>query len=137
MTTKIDRVVHANQLIQAIAAHGRRFFYCKSKDRYARMEIDARGRVWFVDDYSEKRVFTHQASYRRWAGFTHGGTLRALVEDMRDYIMKGTPVPRWKIAIRQLGKPEQDVWGYGFEAAEAVRAAAFALPLMEPAKEPA
>ncbi|WP_198387826.1 hypothetical protein [Burkholderia ubonensis] len=93
------------------------------------MEIDARGRVWFVDDYTQKRIYTHDTR-GRWRGFTHGGTLRALVEDMRDYIMNGTPVPRWKIAIRQLGNPERDVWGYGFEAAEAVRKAAFALPIM-------
>lgn len=129
-TTKIDRAVHANALIQVIAAHGRRFFYCKSKDRYARIEVDARGRVWFVDDYSERRVFTHQPGHSRWKGFSHGGTLRALIEDMRDYIMNGTPVPRWKIAIRQLGRPEQDIWGYGFEAAEAVRTAAFTLPIV-------
>ncbi|MEM5371324.1 hypothetical protein V4C53_35565 [Paraburkholderia azotifigens] len=127
---KIDRVVHANLLIRAIASHGRRFFYYSEGDRYARFELDARGRVWFIDDYSERRIYTHAPSYRRWKGFTHGGTLRSLVEDMRDYIIKGTQVPRWKIAIRQLGKPEDDIWGYGFDAAEAVRKAAFALPIM-------
>jgi hypothetical protein len=131
--TKLDRAVHANALIQVIAAHGRRFFYCKSKDTYARMEIDARGRVWYVDDYSRERVYTH---YRyNWRGFSHGGTLRGLVEDMRDYIVRGERIPRWKIAI-----PRDDgsnIWGYSKEAAEAVRAAAFALPIMEAEQEPA
>jgi len=126
---KIDRVVHANQLIQVIAAHGRRFFYCKSKDTYARIELDARGCVRFVDDYTQKPVYTH---YRYdWKGFTHGGTLRALVECMRDYIMTGEKIPRWRIATYQLGNRSENIWGYSLEAAEAVRAAAFALPIME------
>lgn len=126
MTTKLERVEHANALIQVIAAHGRCFFYCKSKGTTAHIELDARGRVWFVDDYSRKRIYTH---YRyHWSGFSHGGTLRGLVEDMRDYITRGKHIPRWKIAI-----PRDDgsnIWGYSPEAAEAVRAAAFALPIM-------
>lgn len=127
--TRQDRVVHANQLIQVLAAHGRRFFYCKSKDTYARMEIDARGRVWFIDDYTQKRVYTHDTR-GRWRGFTHGGTLRTLVECMRDYIINGTPIHRGRIATKQLGDSDDDIWGYGPEAAAAVREAAFALPIM-------
>ena len=53
---------------------------------------------------------------------------------MRDYISKGTRVPRWKIVIQQLGHNdlEHNIWGYPVEAAQAVRAAAYALPIIEP-----
>lgn len=126
---KQQRVEHANQLIQVIAAHGRKFFYSKTAGRVARIEIDARGRVWFVDDYSERRIYTHTP--HRWRGFTHGGTLRSLVEDMRDYIIRGERIRRWKIAPA-YSHSDGDIWGYGSEAAAAVRAAAYALPIMEP-----
>lgn len=126
MSTKLERVEHANALIQVIAAHGRRFFYCESKDRTAHIELDARGRVRFIDDYTGKPIYTH---YRYdWRGFSNGGTLRSLVEDMRDYIMCGDYIPRWKIAIPR--NDGSNIWGYSKEAAEAVRVAAFSLPIM-------
>jgi len=128
--TKAERVEHANALIRVIASHGRRFFYYEKGDRYARMELDAGGRVWFVDDYSEKRVYTQQRAYNRWRGFTHGGTMRSLVECLRDYITRGEKVPCWRIATPQLGDSPDDIWGYGPDAAAAVREAAFALPIM-------
>lgn len=125
-----QRVEHANELIRLIGSYGRRFFWSAEHQRFAHIELDARGRVWFIDDHTGMRVFTHCAN-GRWKGFTHGGTLRSLVDDMRDYITFCTPVPRWKIAIKQMGDPTQDVWGYGLEAAEALRAEAFKLPIIE------
>ncbi|SCZ33073.1 MULTISPECIES: hypothetical protein [Burkholderia] len=136
MSTKIERVEHANNLIRAIASHGRRFFYHADGDRYAKLELDARGRVWFVDDYTQKRVYTHDTR-GRWRGFTHGGTLRSLVERMRDYITTGWPLPRGVIAPPYLGgDADGNVWGYEREAAAAVREAAFALPIMAPPPRP-
>lgn len=130
MSTKIERVEHANNLIRAIASHGRRFFYHADGNRYAKLELDARGRVWFVDDYTQKRVYTHDTR-GRWRGFTHGGTLRSLVERMRDYITTGWQLPRGVIAPPYLGgDADGNVWGYEREAAAAVREAAFALPIM-------
>ncbi|WP_345815328.1 hypothetical protein AAGS40_23415 [Paraburkholderia sp. PREW-6R] len=118
-STKHDRVVHANQLIQVIAAHGRRFFYCKSQDTYARIELDARGRVWFVDDYTQQRFYTHHEG--RWSGFSHGGTLRGLVECMRDYITRGEQIGRWRIGTH---------WGYSEASLDLVKSAAFSLPII-------
>ncbi|GJH00234.1 hypothetical protein [Paraburkholderia terrae] len=135
MSTKVDRAVHANQLIRAIASHGRRFFYNARADRYARIELDVAGRVWFIDDYRESRIYTHRRGSWNRMGFSHGGTLHSLVDDMREYIVHGTRIPRWKIAIRQLGNRSENIWGYSPEAAEAVRAAAYALPIMEPEKD--
>jgi hypothetical protein len=50
---------------------------------------------------------------------------------MRDYIMLCKPVPRWKIATKQMGDTTKDIWGYGLEAAETLRAEAFKLPIIE------
>lgn len=134
MSTKQERVEHANQLIRIIGSHGRRFFYYAKDTRYARFEL-RNGRVYFIDDYSDRAIYTHRTGFTsHWRGFTHGGTLRALVEDMRDYITDGTPVPAWKIVIKQLGASglEGNVWGYDVESAQAVRAAAYQLPIIGP-----
>lgn len=137
MSTKQERLQHANDLIKAIGSHGRRFFYSAERDAFACLEL-RNGRVWWIDDYMGRCVFTHRTTFTNgWRGFSHGGTLRSLVEDMRDYITHGTPIPRWKIVIQRLSAADDDlgdnVWGYSEEAARAVRAAAYALPICGPA----
>lgn len=130
MTTKQERVEHANQLIQVIAKHGRRFFYNKTHDRVARIEL-RRGRVYFVDDYSGKAIYTHETVFtNRWRGFSHGGTLRSLVERMRDYIMTGDRIQLGFIAPSYRDVANGDIWGYGSEAAYLVRTEASALPII-------
>jgi hypothetical protein len=144
---KQERLEHANALIKIIASHGRRFFWHRGSivwnegtkaptfvpaDRYAQFEL-RKGRVYFVDEYTGKAIYTHRTVLGNgWRGFSHGGTLRALVEDMRDYILNATPIPRWKIVIQQRSKNdlEDNIWGYDVEAALAVRAAAYALPII-------
>jgi hypothetical protein len=113
--TKQERVLHANQLIAAISRHGRRFFYSSSKGRTASMEIDSRGKVWFIDDYTGKRIYTHYE--RHWRGFSHGGTLKDLVKLMRDYIRTGERINIDFIAPnRGILDGSHDMWGYGDEA---------------------
>lgn len=127
-----ERVKHANALIRVIASYGRHFFYNAQHDRFARIELDQRGRVWWVDDYTGTRIFTHQTPFgNRWRGFSHGGTLRHLAELMREYITAGTLIHRGYIApAMSYG----DLWGYGEAGATAVQAAAFELPIMAPPK---
>lgn len=128
MTTKQERVEHANALIRAISSHGRRFFYSYEHDRVARMSIDPRGKVWFIDERTNVRIYTHYQY--RWRGFSHGGTLRDLVIAMRDYIRTGQKIPRHQIATER-GWSGGNVWGYGPDAASAVRDECFVLPIME------
>lgn len=116
--TKTERAVVANRFIEAIASCGRMFF--AHKERVSRFEVDARGRVWFIDGYTGRRIYTHYKYH--WRGFTEGGTLRALVENLRDFIRTGEtpklnfgPWPRWL--------SDGDMWGYG-EDMEKVRSAA-------------
>jgi len=129
-TEKQQRVDHANELIKVVAAHGRRFF--SSKERVAHIEL-RRGRVYYVDAYTEKAIYTHKTPFgNEWKGFTEGGTMCLLVEDMRDYIMTGKRIMRWKIVIQQMGESglENNVWGYDVESARAVREAAYELPII-------
>ena len=127
---KQERVAHANALIRAIGSHGRRFFYNREADRYASLELDARGRVWWIDDYRGARVYTHDVMGHstRWRGFSHGGTLRSLAEDMRDYVLTGQPIHHGRIAQRSLAS-DQNIWGYGEDAAQALRAETEAMPI--------
>lgn len=79
--------IRPHQVIRIIADQGRRFFYSQAVNRYASMEIDPRGKVWLIDNYSGKRIFTHNTVWGgKWRGFSHGGTLKDLVKDFRDYI---------------------------------------------------
>ncbi|GIU39132.1 hypothetical protein TUM4637_40820 [Shewanella hafniensis] len=121
------RVKNANELIKVISEHGRKFF--EHKGVIATLELDKRGRVWLVDEYSKARVYTHYSG--KWSGFHHGGTLRDLVCAMRDYITNGTLIPLDWIAPTRCNPENGDIWGYGKEAAAAVRAAAAQLPIIK------
>lgn len=134
LVNKQQRAEHANQLIQIIAAHGRQFFRCSKTGNVARMEVDSRGRVWFHDYYTQKRIFTHETPFgNKWRGFTSGGTLRSLVEDIRDYIVSGKLLSRGLIGPQRFDS--SNIWGYEPTAMEACRSECFALPIMAPAKE--
>jgi hypothetical protein len=129
--SKAERVEHANQLIQVIARHGRRFFYDQKSDTTARLEVDHRGKVWFHDHYSKARVYTHPATFgNSWRGFTHGGTLRQLVEDMRDYVMTGRQI--WISSLGpQRNSDQSNIWGYEELAMAKVRKEGSLLPIID------
>ena len=123
---RIKRLAEVNVFMQAMAGHGRKFF--RHGDSVSWLEMDVRGRIWFFDSYSRKRIYTH---YRgRWKGFTNGGTLKALVEALRDYVMTGK-----KLSQGRLWWPDWycngDLWGYGEEGMEPVRHVAITLGLVE------
>lgn len=145
MNAKQARLQHANDLIRVIASHGRRFFWHAGvnvldpatkavtwvpAERYASLELRS-GRVYFIDDYTQKSIYTHKTSIpSRWRGFSHGGTLRALVEVMRDYIIHGITLHPEYIAPERIN-PGSNIWGYSQEEAISVREAAFKLPIIK------
>lgn len=121
MNDKLKRCEEVNVLLVVIASCGRRFF--GHEGRVAFFEVDPRGRVWFTEEYSQRRIYTHKTG--KWKWFHHGGTLRSLCGDLAAYIAKGTPVPNhfgpwpdWYC--------EGDLWGYGGDMAN-VRDAAQAV----------
>lgn len=105
---KQDRVEKANQLLSIIASCGRNFF--KHGGQVSFFRLDQHGRVWFVDAYTGRPIYTHYTK-GRWIGFSEGGTLRDVVIRLRDFITIG----------KQLGKTfgpfpdwysDGDPWGY-------------------------
>ena len=114
--TKPERLAIANEIIRIISSHGRRFFH--HEGRISQFSLDDRGKLWLTDKYTKKRIYV--AYKYRWRGFSNGGTLRCLIENLRDFIQRGD-------AIRRHFGPwpdhlcDGDLWGYGFEAAETMR----------------
>lgn len=123
---RLERLQHANDLIKAISEHGRRFFWSERDKRLARLEMDERGKLWWIDNYRGTRVCVERfgGHEHRWQGFSHGGTLKRLVQMMRDYVKNDTPISSWYIA--------QDCWGYSPEEAAACREKAISNPAIVP-----
>lgn len=127
------RATDANKLVGAIASCGRRFFdhtvtwggRPREGGAVSHFAVDASGRVWFVDGYRGDRIATLHPNCR-WRGFSEGGTLRQLVEQLSRYVMWGAGPdlilawPKWACG--------GDPWGYGDDM-EAVREAARCLGL--------
>ena len=110
-----------------IASYGRRFF--THQGRVSRFELDAGGRVWFVDAFAGARIYTHHTN-GRWRGFSEGGTLRSLVIALRDYIQTGKPVPSGHLGPWPDWYSAGDPWGYG-DAMPLVTKAAVELNLIQ------
>ena len=128
--SKAERLGHANALIKVISSHGRRFFYNAKAGTIGSLELDTRGRVWWIDDYRGARIYT--AYQGRWRGFSHGGTMRGLIRALREYIQHGKPLHPEYIA---LAMSYRDMWGYGTDAAKAVRTEAHKLPMFAAAQQ--
>jgi len=116
MATKHERMVVANLVIEAISQFGRQFFL--HKGRVSKFELDSRGRLWFIDGYTQRRIYV--AYEGKWRGFTEGGTLRDLIKNLGGFIRSGDPIRRrfgpWPEWIC-----DGDLWGYG-ESMGALRA---------------
>lgn len=121
---RLERLEHANRLIKVISDHGRRFFWCESKKRLARLELTDNGKLYWIDDYSGKAVYTGKiGGYdHKWRGFTHGGTLKSLAQQMCSYVNTGERI--------RLGYIAQDCWGYSKEDAITTRDKAFRIPII-------
>lgn len=122
--TKEERLEKANEFIAVIASCGRQFF--KHKGFVSTLELSPTGRVFFIDYYTRKRIYTHR-KYCRWDGFTSGGTMKMMVESMRDFITKGNMM-RAEYFTYDIGNGFGNPWGYGKDILK-VRDAAIRLGL--------
>lgn len=118
---KQDRCNRANALLQVIASTGSRFF--RHGSRVSQFYLDGRGRLWLNDRWNRKPVYTHYKG--EWKHFSQGGTLKALCEALRDFVIHGK---RFTFTGRH--------WGYG-EDMSAVISAARALEILPAEPEPA
>lgn len=105
-----QRCRKANALIMVIASCGRTFFRSRA-GRFAYLEVDDRGRVWFISEWKGERVYTHRSG--RWRGFHHGGTLKNLIEALRDFIMKDKRLNPYIFGPWGEWVCGGDLWGYG------------------------
>ncbi|MDK9789774.1 hypothetical protein [Vibrio sp. D431a] len=107
---KKERVEHANALLINFSSVGAKFFL--HNGGASQFEVDTHGKIWFLDKCSDRRVYVYREG--RWKGFTEGGTLRTLIEALRDYIRTGEKIsPRFVVpAFYSYG----DVYGYGVAA---------------------
>ncbi|WP_272962304.1 hypothetical protein [Alcanivorax jadensis] len=107
MNDQQERLNSVNEFIQIIAICGRKFF--RHKGNVSAMELDEQGRVWFIDDYTGHRIYTHYK--HEWQSFTSGGTMKRLVEFFRDHIVSGDTLNPRYFEINKMwcsGHP----WGY-------------------------
>lgn len=117
---RLLRLDICNKAIVLIASYGRKFFslngdgrHMSDVDRISRFEIQAHGKLWFIDKYTQRPIYV---AYRRgrWRGFSEGGTLRSLICEMADWINGKRP----DFPIGFFGPWPQvmcggDLWGYG------------------------
>lgn len=111
MDKKTERAKKVNQLLEAIAERGRGFFNYPKRYGVSRFDVDARGRVWFVDGWTGKRIYLH---YKYWGkGFSEGGTLKSLVDALMKFIRDGEMVPASHLGPWPEWVCGGDLWGYG------------------------
>jgi hypothetical protein len=103
------RLDAANEFIKVIASCGRNFFTHESFVSY--MELSEHGRVFFIDYYTKKRIYTHR-KYCHWDGFTSGGTMKSIIEALRDFIKKGETL-RLSYFFYYPRADHTHCWGYG------------------------
>lgn len=119
--TRRQRIEAANEVIFQVASFGRRFFYNETHDRVARFEQSLDGKLWFRDDYTNKLCYT---AYRyNWRNFSHGGTMRSLIDALAHYIRTGEPISRGYFGPWRKIFCNGDLWGYGDDAMQSLRAA--------------
>lgn len=107
-TTEHERLNAANEFIKVIASCGRKFF--EHQGFVSSLELSPTKRVFFIDYYTKKRIYTHR-QYCEWKGFTSGGTLKRLIEALRDFIKKGQHLRAdYFCEERNFGRHP---WGYG------------------------
>lgn len=117
LRSREHRLVVANDFIRIVSEHGRRFFH--HEGQVARLELGPRGHVWFVSEWSGRRTFTHYP--HRWRHFGHGGTMRALIEALRDYVLGRRELPSNHLGPWRKELCDGDLWGYGADAMAEVR----------------
>lgn len=112
---KQDRANRANELLLRIGSVGRNFFSYPQHYGVGKFIVDYRGRIWFFDGYTGKQIYLH---YKYWGrGFSEGGTLRYLINDLMIYIRDGTRLPSSHLGPWPDWICGGDLWGYGDDMA--------------------
>jgi hypothetical protein len=109
---KNQRIGFANLLIKAISGHGRRFFHSEKYARVAYFHTSQSGCLLFRDEYTWLDINLSRKK-SSWRAFTHGGTLKNLVELIAKYIHAGEKIHINWLGLYRAGLYKGDIWGYG------------------------
>lgn len=124
-----ERVETVNKIIKKIGTIGRRFFYHKPDNFYGYFKL-INNRVYFVDDYTKHTMYAY--GYKNFSkGFSHGGTLQALVLDFSEFIRTG----KCTNGNNGYGGLYCTHWGYSEEDMKGIRDYAEELGYLEGADE--
>ena len=108
---RLDRIIAANEFIRVIANCGRRFFHNTGAGHDAYLTLNAgRNIVWLFDDYTGKRI--NIAKEGRWEGFSHGGTLKSLLQSIGRHVLCGSMM-RYGYFQPLMANGFENPWGYG------------------------
>lgn len=107
---RADRCRAANEFIQAIAGCGRHFFRDRGAGHNGFLSLNPRGTiVWFHDDYTGQRI--NIAKEREWTGFSHGGTLKGLLQSIGRHVLTGSLL-RHGYFQPVMNNGFENPWGY-------------------------
>lgn len=113
-TARWAKLEAANELLFVISTHGRKFFAPRGNDgqTHDKIERGNGGQLVYVQQWNNKRIYlTAKQGY--WHGFSGGGTLRGLIQQLVEFIRTGR-----KVRAGTFG----DHWGYGDEMAKVIAA---------------
>lgn len=108
---KLKRCDLINQLLEIISKQDRGFF--RTGDNLAKFEV-RNNRVYFIDDYTKDPICAYHGLNRRHRGFSHGGTLWALVNDFREWIVTG----KYSDGVNGYGGLYATCWGVSIKSKE-------------------
>jgi len=104
---KAQRIEQVNEFIKVIGDCGRRFFYREPEDRYGHFFLGSDSRLRWREEWKERVLYLSKNA--NWdASFSHGGTLRTIVELLAKYIRTGELIHPWYFRF-------DGYWGYGEE----------------------
>jgi len=106
---KERRLELANLYIAAISHHGRQFYSHQGKVSFF-LFCPTTGRIKLKDKYTGAFVDVQGIAWKNWKGFIEGGTLRNVIERLRDFILGKRKAPRYTYQH----------WGYNQEAIQAL-----------------
>jgi hypothetical protein len=130
---KLQRIADCNAIIAAMARHGRRFFHDKRDDTVAHLSLDGRGKARYHDHHSKQMMPIIEDKPFPY-GFNGGGTLKCIIRDMANYVHTGELIPNGHFGPWHPMLNHGDLWGYGLQAMEAVRADIASNPAITPRK---
>lgn len=109
---KRQRATRVNNLLKEMSFRG---CHLLSTEVQAAFDVDDRGRVWYTDSYTGKRIYTHYSG--SWKDFSLNKASEKFVRELRDHISKGKVLDKnFFDALMKTPNFHQDLtWGYSEE----------------------